>query len=348
MREIKPLTSLRGLFALWVIVFHIRYHTDIPWAISSRGYLGVDFFFMLSGFVLAGSYGRRFLAPNKPQTSYFPFIVARLGRLLPLHLAVMLVMVLIGAPVGSALTPPLALLREATLTQTWNLFTAEPPTINGVAWSISTEWGINLIFPALVALTMGHSHRIASIAIVFAVAGLLFIASLHGWSVDIWGTTSFRQMARCLCEFTLGLVAFRYKDRLPFLKSDYVLLILWTGIVVAVIAKAGDLLIVALMFPALLAAAGNNGWGKKSLSVKPAHWVGTISYSIYLTQMPIIRFMESIVPESMSSHARSLMLIGSTIAGSILVSSLTYRIIEVPARDLVKSWSNRVLARSAA
>jgi peptidoglycan/LPS O-acetylase OafA/YrhL len=64
MGEIKSLTSLRGVFAMWVVFFHLHAWSDIadqPLLFIDRGYLGVDFFFLLSGFILAGRHAREFV-----------------------------------------------------------------------------------------------------------------------------------------------------------------------------------------------------------------------------------------------------------------------------------------------
>ena len=88
MTEIKPLTSLRGLFALWVLAFHLGIWSPLPgWnhlPVVSRGYLAVDFFFVLSGFILARAHGSNFQA-RLSLADYRDFVVKRAGRLFPLH-----------------------------------------------------------------------------------------------------------------------------------------------------------------------------------------------------------------------------------------------------------------------
>ena len=65
MREIRPLTSLRGIFACWVMILHISNSgladPNQSWIVG-EGYLAVDFFFFLSGYILAGTYGDRMAA----------------------------------------------------------------------------------------------------------------------------------------------------------------------------------------------------------------------------------------------------------------------------------------------
>lgn len=78
--EIPALTSLRGLAALTVLIFHV-----IP---DFRGYLAVDLFFLLSGFVLTHVYRQIVLT----RQSYFKFLKARLARIYPVHLVILIVL----------------------------------------------------------------------------------------------------------------------------------------------------------------------------------------------------------------------------------------------------------------
>ena len=87
MKEIRALTSLRGVFAIWVMIHHLQMFAPSPIAalslIGHRGYLSVDFFFMLSGFILAATYGQKF---SFNIAAYSRFLIRRWGRLFPLFL----------------------------------------------------------------------------------------------------------------------------------------------------------------------------------------------------------------------------------------------------------------------
>ena len=88
---IKPLTSLRFLFALMIFFHHLRflqdYNSDIfNWLyvkIFWEGYIGVSFFFILSGFIIAYNYQEKIL---KKKISFKKFIIARISRIYPLHI----------------------------------------------------------------------------------------------------------------------------------------------------------------------------------------------------------------------------------------------------------------------
>ena len=77
-RDIPALTGLRGIAALWVVFFHLEYGSAIP--IIEKGYLGVDIFFILSGFILMHAYS----GPKSNKFGYTRFIKARIARVYPL------------------------------------------------------------------------------------------------------------------------------------------------------------------------------------------------------------------------------------------------------------------------
>src|SRR5262250_2089877 len=107
-QHIKPLTSLRFIAAFWVLLYHFKDHLGLDlgrWGLVADGYLGVDLFFTLSGFILAHVYltsleGGRF--------GYAGFLKNRIARVYPMHLAALAAMIVLfvgatamGAGVGS-------------------------------------------------------------------------------------------------------------------------------------------------------------------------------------------------------------------------------------------------------
>jgi peptidoglycan/LPS O-acetylase OafA/YrhL len=102
-RQLPSLTPLRGVAALWVVLYHYcgtaQYlpNLDItPYSyFISKGYLGVDLFFMLSGFVMAHVYHDAF--SESIGRHYRGFLVARIARLYPLHIFNLLLFVATAA-----------------------------------------------------------------------------------------------------------------------------------------------------------------------------------------------------------------------------------------------------------
>ena len=91
-QELQSLTPLRGIAAIWVICFHYvvvyfsAFHPEQISSVLNKGYLAVDMFFMLSGFVLSHVYWGTFTSETADAGCYWKFMGARVARLYPLHL----------------------------------------------------------------------------------------------------------------------------------------------------------------------------------------------------------------------------------------------------------------------
>ena len=152
-QELKPLTSLRFIAAFWVLLYHFKDHLGLgmgQFGLVADGYLGVDLFFTLSGFILAHVYlshleGGRF--------GYGGFLKNRIARVYPMHLAAlgaMLVLFAGAAILGVGESNPDAfrlsdLPAHLLMIHAWGA----TPSVgwNFPSWSISAEWLAYLLFP---------------------------------------------------------------------------------------------------------------------------------------------------------------------------------------------------------
>jgi peptidoglycan/LPS O-acetylase OafA/YrhL len=176
---IKPLTSLRLIFALMIFLFHLQFFpktetafTGLYDAVFQELSLGVAFFFILSGFVLSMSYKKRF-AENK--ITYREYFGARIARVYPLHLLTLIISVPLSFP---ELTSDVAgffsrFIADVLLIKSWVPDPRYYFAFNGVAWSISAELFFYMIFPVLILLA-GPGKR-WSIAILILIPVLIFI-----------------------------------------------------------------------------------------------------------------------------------------------------------------------------
>lgn len=330
MTRTLPLTSLRGFFAIYVLLYHTANDTpggrpDIPFL--ARGYLSVDFFFVLSGFILAMVYGRA------PHFEYRRFVWTRACRLFPAHLLVLsLAALYMGVP------NPIYFWQEATLTN--GVYRPLVVTmINGVDWSLSLEWLINLAFPILLWLTCGRRLWLTLGACAFSLLGLvLTVGSLCTTSVD----TSFpvQNEIRALSEISLGACF----TKLPkFSISDRTLTILAGIGLMLLIVPHTDLLCVALFSFLIVTLPNSPGFWHRVLSQPTFVWLGEISFSVYLWHVPLLHVLQPfLVPlrGTMPDYTLSLVF-AALIVGSVLtLAHLTYRYIEMPARD----WGRRQIA----
>lgn len=153
--ELRALTGMRGIAAWLVVLYHIRLsvaglpHSVV--AVLAKGYLAVDFFFLLSGFVIWLSWGERL---RRGGIGAVPgFLWRRLARIWPLHLfmlgcAVALALLLLALGKHDAVHQPFAdLPLHILLLQNWGF--TDHLAWNDPSWSISTEWAAYLLFPLL-------------------------------------------------------------------------------------------------------------------------------------------------------------------------------------------------------
>lgn len=151
---IKPLTSLRFFFAFFVFLSHLSFvkteNSLFNWLqrnVFFEGYLGVSFFFILSGFVLAYSYRTKFSHETITRKSFY---LARFARIYPLHLLTLILAIPIiyfHNTLGiSSFLINLFLLQSFIPKE--DLFFS----FNAPAWSISDEMFFYLIFPFIIIL----------------------------------------------------------------------------------------------------------------------------------------------------------------------------------------------------
>ncbi len=208
MTELRPLTSIRGLAAWFVVLYHIRQSIaglpDGARAIFAKGYLAVDFFFLLSGFVIWLTWHDRLRGPG----STAAFLRKRIARIWPLHLvmlaaavALALLLKATGRPVPADY-PFAELPLHLLLIQNWGF--TDRLAWNDPSWSISAEFAAYLLFPLLVrSVDWRRLPTLALLAIAAAILLLLHVAMAAptlGTDIPRWG------LLRCLTEFTTGTI----------------------------------------------------------------------------------------------------------------------------------------------
>ncbi|WP_245531340.1 acyltransferase family protein [Asticcacaulis biprosthecium] len=289
--EIRSLTGLRGLAALYVVIFHANGFWKFPDPVRPfihHGYMAVDLFFILSGFVMAMTYAHMF-EDGFCFKKFKHFLVLRLVRIYPLFAlmtvltAILIVTVL--APTYRFEDLPLALLPNFTLTQVWGLSNSIVPQ----AWSISAEWAAYLLFPPGVWLALKVSRRwtvlglLASFAVLGAIAyGPHWIAETplrgrHG-PLDIVSSYALGTTLRCLASFYIGLVAWRFKDLIPARAAGVLFLLA----LLLLSMKGSDLILVGVFGVLIMALSHDTGWVARLMQVRWVYWLGGISYALYL------------------------------------------------------------------
>ncbi|MGE5500425.1 MAG: acyltransferase family protein [Ignavibacteriales bacterium] len=294
MPRFTVLDSWRGVCALWVVLYHFRtmgHYTPV----SQYGFLGVEFFFVLSGFVISHAYGER-LGDTLARVQ---FTIRRFGRLYPLHLAMFaatLAMEIarwalvwkLGRPLGpppfTGDTDPRAILANLTLTQ--GLGTFQHYTWNVPSWSISVELFLYATF-ALISLT----GRSVAISVVLLIAGF-FVRLWMGWLPEHL-PEGYEGVPVGIYGFYAGAVLYRIY-RLMLAKgwrtpgwAEWVTPFCFVGATVSVANNfwPGPVLFFA---PLILIFAFEGGPLSKLMATRPLARVGEVSYSIYLLHYVLV------------------------------------------------------------
>lgn len=303
------LDGLRGVAALTVVLFHVfeanaTSHLD---QIINHGYLAVDFFFLLSGFVIGYAYDDRW---NKMTVGNF--FKRRLVRLQP--------MVIMGSIIGAATfyfgassffplisnTPVWEMLLIMVIGFTlipvppsmdirgWN----ETYPLNGPGWSLFYEYIVNILY----ALFIRKFSKLALSILVFLSAGVLIhyaVTSSTGTVIGGWTLDAMHiqiGFTRVMFPFFAGLLLFRVAT-LTHIKNAF----LWCSllvITVLVMPKIGgsqnlwmnglyDSLSIILIFP-LIVYLGASGKLHTSFAKRICKFLGDISYPVYITHYPLI------------------------------------------------------------
>ena len=358
MKRFEALDSWRGIAACLVALHHLALslnsHLD-ELGLIANGYLFVDFFFVLSGFVIAANYEKR-LAEG---FSAWRFALLRFGRVYPLHLAVLVALILLrlahsasglGAP--SPFQAPRwsadTILANLLLVHSLHLFDFTP--WNGPSWSISTEFYTYLLFAAAVALSR---RRIVLLLLPVAVASALALWMLVG-SI---GTTFDWGLIRCILGFSAGVMTW-HAYRAAWLRGGTVLELICIVLIVAFVCHAGNtplsLAAPAVFALAVLAFAAEAGAVSRLVRAPALLWLGERSYSIYMVHALVLWLLADCVKllrlvgieliagaESASELWQNDVLYLVYIVLVLGVAALTYRTIEVPAR----AWIRRLATR---
>lgn len=342
---LNSLTIARGLAAWLVIAFHLLDSVDwMPWPIArviKHGYLSVDFFFLLSGFVIWMTAHQEFVARGRK--AIWPFWRRRFARIYPLYavmlgLTVLFVLLLEITGRDTSGYPWGELPLHISMTQNWGF--TEKLTWNHPAWSLSTEMAAYLLFPLLALclpisrmprwmLLLAIGALITLLAACFTVQG---IPSL-GDKIPQYG------IVRCLFQFIIGamLCAFWLRNA----DSPDV-----PAIIIPALMAAATMIILLIdvdmqlwAFPlfgasAILAMAEMSRRFPPSTRPSAPHrffiYLGEISYATYLSHFMLFIWFKIIFVTDPTAIPVFLILLYLVFA--FILSTLLYHFVELPGR----------------
>ncbi len=372
------LDGLRGVAAVIVVAFHLfeTYSKGPNFQILNHGYLAVDFFFVLSGFVIGYAYDDRW-----DRMSLGNFFKRRLIRLHPLVIMGSFIGLLLFY-FGAAAFPTIAEIPAWKVILTFIVGCTLLPLpmsmdirgwgemhpLNGPAWSLFWEYIANILY----ALVIRRLPRFALIICVVAFAflsldlnmdlnvfGLLTeersyaaYTPIGGWSLN--AEQCYIGLSRLLYPFFMGLLLSRFNARIKISKGGF----WWCSLIVALVLclpyvgsegapwvdGAYNSLAILVIFPLIVAmGAGSTVSGEKSAKV--CKFLGEISFPLYITHFPIM-YMQMAAARTLESmnaplSAHILMSVCAGIA-SIALAWMILKLYDLPVREWL---TNRMRAK---
>ena len=317
----------------------------------SEGYIGVTFFFVLSGFILTHAYDDRI---RQGRVSHGRFMWQRLARLYPIHLLTFcLALPLVWAGAGSLSTEQIvvglvsnALLLQAFIPDNLIYFSANHPS-----WSLSVELFFYALFPLLVRL--GSRWLIALLAVVVAWhLGLL-------WQEDAltadnrWQFLAYIFPPARLGDFIVGILVHRIRARTQLSDGQASLgqllalvalpcMVAWGRDSVSPILRT-DLFYLPLMAWTVYAFSFDNGIVGRQLCNPKAVYLGEISFSLYMVHQLVIRYLVVLIENAHLplSFAVALGTTVTVLVGSTLLAVVLYEKVERPAKAAMLAWWDR-------
>lgn len=344
--HLLALDGLRGVAALAVVVYHRRWWVADDSDFLQHAYLAVDFFFMLSGLVVALAYEQRLV---ERRLSFRGFALLRVIRLYP--------MIVVGALLGAAwmclhgLTrdDPAEIARTAAAFPFAALLVPIPPALfplpfalNEPSWSLFFEVAANLLFAACVPWLRGRALGV--VILLFGVAMVATASSYDGLNAGWkWGELPAGFVRVGFAFFAgVGLYRLRGTRHWPALALPFPLLaLLLTAALLPSLLPGGanaayDLAMTMLVFPALIVLASNDRAAGRWNGVMRVS--GELSYPLYITHFPLLALSEALL---WRLHLPNLAMLGLSVAIAAVAALVFARAFDVP----VRKWLSRKVGR---
>ena len=353
--DIRSLTGVRGVAAVIIVVYHFgKFRLDpgspvTVWSVP-HGYLPVDLFFMLSGFVIGHVYAHAFssAAPG----IYKTFLIKRFARLYPAYIVI---------SAFYALKIALGLTGEETFARfTWfdaigNLVMLVGWGLHiyplvGVSWASSAELGSYFTAPVLMKYTLqkGVASWTACVALsLFAIYSISISGQGSSGPLDVVSRDSLLPLLRAIAGFTLGLATFRcaaYLDGLSAIAQDVLVVAILASMLAVAVLTVDDLPIYLLFTPFIAILSRDGRVARLLFGNGLAYHLGLISYSIYLIHPLFITFAERSSRHFGSTVTAYALCVLASFATIWPLSYLSYRFVELPGRQFVTGLLGAVRA----
>lgn len=349
--QINPLTGLRFFAAFWLLLYFFQGRVDIPTGLDlmliKNGYLGVDLFFILSGFVLAHVYGPQF-EDNK--YSHSAFLWARFSRVYPLHFATLFMMlglfaiaVLTDADFDKNAFSVSHLPFHLTLTQAWGFVDAD--SWNFPSWSISSEWFAYLSFPLMFAIASKFKNSPISGLLLAVTIFYLFYGVTAMMNTELTNMTWEGGVVRIIPSFFGGIMLwfFGRKNIIPakWARSG-VYLSLISLLIVASIGHFPWAVWFILMSLVFFLAETAKLPNRELIGSKTWVYLGEISFAMYMVHLPVDIIYYRIVGKlvNLDGFGITLFAMFGAILITMIAAAIAHKFIEKPMRELFRKMGD--------
>ncbi|RTL46510.1 MAG: acyltransferase [Burkholderiales bacterium] len=365
---LQALQALRGIAALAVVLMHfkewmVKFSPGLA-AVAQYGYVGVDVFFLISGFIIFHATA----APESRQA--LPFLIRRLCRVVLPAWVAMALLVLIKPPYLIDLVRGLAFLPRET---------GHPPYFGHgfliVAWTLTYELLFYGVFALALATAWSRARRGGVAAALLLAAMLAGQAAAGHFTLDATQTqpvgrsTGVQELSLwplltllsspMFIEFIVGIglaAAFAWRGGEPFRRcGGWVVLAgalltvggaVWPGLDGHGPTRAGAFAFgVAVLTLGVQARLDAGGWSAARAWISPLAWLGGCSYSLYLFHPLVKAGLQPVVSTLAPAPLAGLTL--AALLACIGVAALMHRWVELPAQDFGKRLSRRLATRQS-
>jgi peptidoglycan/LPS O-acetylase OafA/YrhL len=374
--DIRAIEGLRGIAVLWVVAFHYLVLREGKFddafvalvnglapvhALVRNGYIGVDLFFLITGFLLTLPWFKH-ARDAKPAPSARAFYVRRIRRIVPAYYVQLAFLAAVCLPVlvswrfvkAELLFVLANLAAHASFLHYATPLTSASFSINGALWTLAIEFQYYLLLPLLAPLFVRRPFAAAAAFVAIAIGWRWAAAHSFGAWVDLYAAMSARwqvpesalrsliatQLPGYLAHFAAGILcgrawllarprpATRVRDAMLALVALACAAGLWAVLRFG-LAPLGEFswLVHPLLLGGAMAAAvsARPSWSDAVLATKPLAWVGRVSYSTYLYHMPLVLLMGKLLPGFGGWAA-----LPAYLAALMAVSWLSWRFVERP------------------
>lgn len=354
-KEILPLTSLRFFAAAIVVISHLGYDYHL-------GGMGVTFFFILSGFILSYNYAIKFMDWSSKQL--ISMWISRVSRIYPVHI----LMFIFSLPLSYIYARDHSVidtLSNIMLLQSWYPNGQGAFSYNGVSWTLSCELFFYLTLPFVLLACSRRALQTKTTLILIVMILIMFLIWLVSWSAGhdlveysfkwwFYVISPYLRWMDFLFGISLGYAFLKVKSVRPTRPNMFSLIEILS--LVSVVGFYFYFLYADLPFKWSYGAYFNplfgviiyifafqNGLISNILSTQPLTYLGRISFSIYMTHQVLmfywnryivnLNYIASTKEEALNQFIYC--------AAVLIISVVTYHVIENPARRAIYKLSSR-------